>query len=152
MITSAEIIQFIAQESGVEARKISPYSDLEKVLRISGDDASELMTKIAEKYKVDFEEFVFLRHFSTESSMLHPVFYMFFGIILCVGGVAKVQTNMVSAIFLMIFGVGMLLCVPYVRRLYLEYKEFASLTRIPITPTLLVNVINKGKWSKEIYD
>ena len=84
--------------------------------------------------------------------MLHPVFYMFFGIILCVGGVAKVQTNMVSAIFLMIFGVGMLLCVPYVRRLYLEYKEFASLTRIPITPTLLVNVINKGKWSKEIYD
>src|SRR5262245_56145356 len=65
------IIKMIADQTGVDAEKISLETRLNQDLRINGDDADELLSLYSEALGVDMTEFQFHRHFLDEPHMLN---------------------------------------------------------------------------------
>ena len=72
-----EVVQLVAQQTGVPSERISPQTTLFGDLGIDGDDAAELLAAFAEQFRVDLSEFESRRHFGGEGMWPHqiPLFF-----------------------------------------------------------------------------
>jgi len=69
-----DVIDIVAEESGKRKNQISLDSTLLDDLGVDGDDAWELLERLHERYKVDFSEFEFMRHFRNEPCLKGPTY------------------------------------------------------------------------------
>jgi hypothetical protein len=67
MITQKEIIDFI--ETEYWKSNLQSDSDIFTILKIDGDDCEELLSKYAEKYNVDMNDFLWYFHYGDEASI-----------------------------------------------------------------------------------
>ena len=54
-ISFTEFAAFVAQVAGVEPRQITPASEMERDLGVTGDDGIDLLVAIAQQYGTDFD-------------------------------------------------------------------------------------------------
>jgi len=62
----SEVIKIVSKESGVPIEKLNGTTLIEEDLRITGDDAWEVIEALEVKYHLDLIEFEFLKHFGPE--------------------------------------------------------------------------------------
>ena len=76
MITEKEIIDFI--ETEYWKSNLQSNSDIFTLLKIDGDDCEELLSKYAEKYNVDMNDFLWYFHYQEEGSLTFNLGSLFF--------------------------------------------------------------------------
>jgi len=67
---SASVALFVARECGVPLERLTPSTELEAELGLSGDDAEAFILDFARTFEVDLTAFAFDRHFEDEASCL----------------------------------------------------------------------------------
>jgi hypothetical protein len=97
----AEILNFVAIESGTKIEKVHPNINISDELGIVGDDFHELIEAYSNKYPVNMGEYLWYFHSEDEG------------------------VNFWSFIF---------------------KPPWTKVKRIPVTPKMLLNFANKGKW------
>ncbi len=70
----SDVIEIVAEESGRQKSQVSLDSTLLDDLGVDGDDAWELLERLHERYKVNFSEFEFMRHFRNEPCFKGPIY------------------------------------------------------------------------------
>jgi acyl carrier protein len=74
--TLHEVIQLVAEYSGVAESSITASTRLGEDLGVDGDDASDLIAAFASRFHVDIAVFDFSRHFGPEAGFspfsIHP--------------------------------------------------------------------------------
>lgn len=68
------LIQFIREEIGEFKKQIDSSSLLEDDLGVTGDEAVELIQKIAKEFNIDISEFDYKKYFHPE-----PIFFIKYG-------------------------------------------------------------------------
>lgn len=76
MITEKEIIDFIEKEYWKS--NLQSDSDIFTLLKIDGDDCDDLLSKYAEKYNVDMNDFLWYFHYQEEASLTFNFGNIFF--------------------------------------------------------------------------
>jgi acyl carrier protein len=64
--TEVAVRQVIAEQCGVTPQKVCLHTRLAEDLGVDGDDATELLSSIADRFKVDFSGLRYDRHFGPE--------------------------------------------------------------------------------------
>jgi acyl carrier protein len=66
-----ELIELIAQKSGVDKSLIKRETTIEDGLGVTGEDAEELIVSIQKKFNIDIKDFVFSKYFNDEPSIFN---------------------------------------------------------------------------------
>lgn len=68
--TADQLIQFIQEEIGEFKKPIDSFTQIEDDLGVTGDEAIELIQKIAKKFAIDISEFDYKMYFHPEPNFL----------------------------------------------------------------------------------